>query len=226
MSDFSNKVVVITGGASGIGESVTRLFGERKAKVIVVDVNLEKANDIIVDIANKGGKGKAFKIDVTNEKEVDSFFNQVEKEYGAVDILVNSAGVVSTKPLLEINEKEFDFVISVNLKGILNMCKAVFPLMMKQKEGSIINISSVAAKKGGGIFGNAIYGASKAGVIALTKGFAREGAPYGIRVNAICPGPTETPMIKELMSVRKEQIIKSIPLGRFARPNEIRKNYI
>ena len=122
---------------------------------------------------------------------------------------------------MDSNEEDWDRIMNINLKGAFNTCRSVFPAMVAQKHGKIINIASVAGKRGGGIFGNTLYAASKAGVIGLTKGLAREGGPHGINVNAICPGPTNTEMIKDFTGEKRKNFLNTIPLRRFGEPEDV-----
>lgn len=218
--DFKNKVVVITGGAQGIGKEFSKSFAERKAKVMVLDNN-DKGSETSAEIKGEGGFGEYFNTDVSSWESVELTFSKIIEVYGGIDILINNAGVVSPKPIMETTEKDFDFIISVNLKGVYNTSKVVIPFMMAQGKGKIINIASVAGKRGGGLFGNSIYAASKAGVIGFTKSLARELSKHNINVNAICPGPTGTDMLKGMTDEQKAKVIGGIPLGRFATPRDI-----
>jgi 3-oxoacyl-[acyl-carrier protein] reductase len=143
-------------------------------------------------------------------------------EQNRIDILVNNAGILKTGSIVESSIEDWDQVCRVNLSGVYYCCKAVLPFMIQRRSGKIINIASVSAAKGGGVFGNALYGATKAGVVALTKGMARDLGPFGINVNAIAPAVTETGMIRALLTPeRREAALASIPLGRFATPADI-----
>jgi len=141
--------------------------------------------------------------------------------FGRIDILVNNAGMVSVGPLTGISAKTWDQVMAVNLRGVFLCCREVFPLMMAQRSGRIVNIASVAGKRGGGLLGNSCYAASKGGVIAFTKGLAREAGPYNINVNAVCPALTDTDMTSGLSGIQREAIVQSMPLGRAGKPEDI-----
>lgn len=219
--NFKDKVVVITGGSQGIGRAISLGFARANAKVIILDINKELATKVKDEITEEGLDGKVYKLDVSNAEETKKIMDEIISEYGQVDVLINNAGIVDTKGFIESSEKDWDRIININLKGVFNTCSAVFPQMIDRKYGKIINIASVAGKRGGGIFGNTLYAASKAGVIGMTKGLAREGGPYGINANAICPGPTNTPMLEDFTGEKRENFLNSIPLRRFADPEDI-----
>ena len=219
--DFSEKIVVITGGCQGIGKEIALKYGSANAIVNIFDINILEAENVSNEIRKSGSKSHAYSVDVTNKYNIAKAINLVMDTYGRIDILINSAGIVNTKPFVDVTDQDWDMVMNVNLKGVFYTCRETFPIMMKQKYGKIINIASIAGKKGGGFFGNSVYGASKAGVIGLTKGLAREGGPYGINVNAVCPGPTDTKMLEGLKEDSKKTLINSIPLRKFANPEDI-----
>lgn len=219
--NFTNKVVVITGGCQGIGKDIALEYGRANAIVNIFDINQQEAEKVSNEICEFGSKSHAYSVDVTNRESIVKAIRAVQDAYGRIDILINSAGVVNAKPFMDVTEKDWDLVMNVNLKGVFHTCHEIFPIMVNQKYGKIINIASIAGKKGGGFFGNSVYGASKAGVIGLTKGLAREGGPHGINVNAVCPGPTNTKMLEDLKEDAKEALINSIPLRKFANPKDI-----
>ncbi|MCS7233058.1 MAG: SDR family oxidoreductase [Synergistetes bacterium] len=219
--DFSGKVVLVTGGGRGIGRSIALFFSASGATVIIFEILEEEGKLVVNEISEHGGKGEFYKVDVSNFDEVKRAIDEVLNKHGKIDVLVNNAGIVYTKPFVECLPSEWERVIAVNLIGVFNTCRAVFPHMIERKYGKIINIASVAGKRGGGIFGNSIYAASKGGVIAFTKALAREGGPYGVNVNAICPGPTETKMLNGFSEDRRKPFMETIPLRRFGRPEDI-----
>jgi NAD(P)-dependent dehydrogenase (short-subunit alcohol dehydrogenase family) len=212
---LEDKVAVVTGAARGIGQAVALALAREGVRLNLFDLYEEHAG------ALEGLEATAYRVDVTDTQGVRNAIEHVAKSCGRIDILVNSAGIVSPKPFAECSEEDWDRIIAVNLKGVFNTCHAAFPVMMAQRYGKIINIASIAGKKGGGFFGNTLYAASKGGVIALTKGLAREGGPHSINVNAVCPGPTNTLMLKDLPGERREQLTGTIPLGRFSEPEDI-----
>ena len=219
--DFKEKVVVITGGSQGIGRAISMGFAKANAKVIILDINRELASKVRAEIIEEGLDALVYKVDVSNTEETKMVINDIIEKYGQIDVLVNNAGIVDTKAFVDSEEKDWDRIININLKGVFNTCRAVFPGMIARKYGKIINIASVAGKRGGGIFGNTLYAASKAGVIGMTKGLAREGGPYGVNANAICPGPTNTPMLDDFTGEKRQNFLNTIPLRRFADPEDI-----
>lgn len=218
---FKNKVVVVTGGSQGIGRAICKGFAGKGAKVSILDIKEEETQKVVEEIKRDGGTARFYKTNVMESSSVKETFDRILNEFGDIDILVNNAGIVNTKPYEDVTESEYDLVMGVNLKSVFNTTKIVFPLMKKRRSGKIVNIASVAGKRGGGILGNTIYAASKAGVIGLTKGLAREGGPYGINVNAVCPGPTETPMLKEFKGERRNNFLNTIPLRKFGKPEGV-----
>ncbi|MHC6179148.1 SDR family NAD(P)-dependent oxidoreductase [Clostridium sp. JNZ X4-2] len=219
--NFKNKVVVVTGGSQGIGKAICKGFAGAGAKVSILDIKETETQEVVDEIRESNGNAKFYKTNVMDSSSVKDSFDKILNEFGAVDILVNNAGIINIKPYEDVTENEYDLIMGVNLKSVFNTTKIVFPLMKERKSGKIINIASVAGKRGGGILGNTVYAASKAGVIGLTKGLAREGGPYGINVNAVCPGPTNTPMLKEFKGEKRDNFLNTIPLRKFGKPEGV-----
>jgi len=217
---FTNQTVVITGGNTGIGREIALSFAAKGANVVVnYIVNPEAAQDTLSHINNLGGQGLLVQGDVTKLEDCDNVIKQASKTFGKVDILINNSGITRDNLIMRMKEEDFDSVIDVNLKGTWNMCKSVTRHMMKNRQGRIINISSVV-----GIMGNAgqtNYVASKAGIIGLTKSLAKELGSRGITVNAVAPGFIETKMTDILPEDVKENYMKQIPLGKFGTPEDI-----
>lgn len=211
------KTAVITGGASGIGKQTAYKLSEQAENIVIVDRNAANAQEVVRDLAEAGRNARALDLDVTDFQAVKETVNNIKKEFGSIDILVNCAGIRKDGLLAMMKEEAFDQVIDVNLKGTFNMVRHCAPIMMKQKNGSIINISSVA-----GIAGNAgqtNYSASKAGVVGITKSVARELVSRGIRCNAIAPGFIGTEMTAEFSD--NEAVIETIPMKRMGKPEEV-----
>jgi 3-oxoacyl-[acyl-carrier protein] reductase len=191
------------------------------AHVVVSDVNLQIAETVSSDIERLGRNTVAVRADVSSEAEVSQMVRRAVERFSRIDILVNNAGIVTTGPVTEITAETWDRTLAVNLKGVFLCSKAIFPLMMAQRDGRIINIASVAGKRGGGILGNSCYAAAKGGVIAFTKSLAREGGPYNIRVNAITPAMIKTEMLDGLGENELQEIVRTLPLRRAGTPEDV-----
>ena len=196
LEDLKDKVVIITGAGGGIGQALAKGYAEQGSKVVLADVSVEKALEAKEIIDQCGGTSFAIKCDVTNEKDVMNMVGEVINQFNTIDILVNNAGVeTGTKPLTELREDEWDLILNVNLKGPFLCSKHVGKLFCEKREGVIINIASLTAKIPRWYLG--AYSTSKAAVVQLTKVMALEMAEYNVRVNAVCPGATNTPMFEE-----------------------------
>ncbi len=219
MGKLDGKVALITGSARGIGKAIAVKLAQEGADIVIVDVNLELAEETAKEIEGMGRKSIAYKMDVTNLEEVEKTMEDVVNKMGKIDILVNNAGITKDNLMLRMKESDWDAVIAVNLKGVFNCSKAVLKYMMKQRSGKIINIASII-----GLIGNpgqANYSASKAGVIALTKTMAKEIGSRNINVNAIAPGYIDTEMTRKLPENIRQEMLKLIPLGRMGQPEDV-----
>lgn len=207
---LENKVAIVTGASRGIGAEIARTFAANKATVIVnYSGSKEKAEEVVNEIVANGGKALAYKCNVADFNEVKEMMEYVIGEYGSIDILVNNAGITRDNILMRMSEEDFDAVIDVNLKGAFNCMKNVTRQMMKQRNGRIINLSSVVGIRGNA--GQINYSASKAGVIGMTYSMAKEIASRNITVNAIAPGFIETDMTDALGETVVEKILEEIP---------------
>ena len=184
---LTGKVAIVTGSARGIGKAIAMSFASEGAAVVVADILIEQARQVVNEIKNQGGTAIAFKADVANRADVQNLVKNTLGNFKAIHILVNNAGIIRRAPLLEITEEDWDAVLDVDLKGVFNCTQAVLGHMMEQRYGKIINISSVAGT-GTSSGATADYAAAKAGVIQLTKNTAMVAGPYGINVNSIAPG--------------------------------------
>ena len=218
---LKGKTAIITGSGRGIGRAIALAMAEQGANIVVNDVNMESAGEVVAEIEAMGRQAIAVKADVTSEEQIKEMIETCINRFGKLDILVNNAGIIQTAPVTEIDGKDWDRVMEVNLKGVFLCCKAALAPMKAQHGGKIINIASVAGKRGGGLLGNSCYSASKGGVIAFTKSLARESGPFGINVNAITPAFTDTEMTRSIAPDKKEFIIKMLPLGRVGQPADI-----
>jgi len=224
MFELKNKVVLVTGARRGMGKSHCLALARQGAKVAVTDIDLKECEEVVKEIKNQGGEAAAFKMDVSNAKEVEQVFDEVIKKFGRLDILVNNAGIFFPKPALDLTEEEWDKMLDINLKGQFLCARAAAKEMAKNRWGRIINISSVASGQTGiGIAGGAHYTASKGGVIGLTETLAIEWAELGINVNVIAPGAIDTPMIQEakLQEEALKAMLNQVPLKRIGRAEEV-----
>lgn len=218
--NLKGKVALVTGGAGGIGRTIAAALLREGCEVYVADLNLGPAKSV-TDLDNV--KAHLLSLDVADAREVQRKIAAIVDEQGKLDILVNSAGILKTRAIIDSTIDDWDEVSKINLSGVYYCSKAVLPAMVGKRYGKIINIASVSSIKGGGALGNVLYGATKAGVVAMTKGFARELAPYGINVNAISPGVVEgTSMIDDTMTPEvRQRIAESFPMKRFTQASEV-----
>ena len=217
---LENKGAVVTGGSRGIGRAVAEALAAEGATVAVIYAgNTKAAEDTVRAIEEAGGKAFAVQCDVADEAAVTDMVKMVHEKLGTIDVFVNNAGITRDGLLMRMKREDWDAVLSTNLTGVYNCTKAVTKIMMKQRSGSIINMTSVVGETGNA--GQANYAAAKAGVIGFTKSVAKELASRNIRVNAVAPGCIDTDMTSVLSDAVKEEMIKSIPLGRTAAPEEV-----
>ncbi len=217
---LKDRVVIVTGGARGIGRAIATSFLNEGAKVAVIDSDKERLEKLREETEKKKKEVMVIPCDITKSSEVNGMVNQVHKQFGRIDILVNNAGIIRRGTIETVTEEDWDRVIEVNLKGTFNCCKAVVETMKKQGYGKIVNVSSIAGKLGD-ITSAPGYGPSKAGVDALTKTLARQLAPYGINVNGVAPHAIETEMSAQWSEERRKEIIASIPLCRLGKPEDV-----
>jgi 3-oxoacyl-[acyl-carrier protein] reductase len=221
---LKDKVALITGAGQGIGRTTALTFAREGAIVAVADVNMTAASAVAAEIAQADGRAKAIFLDVSRAESVEAAVRNVHESFGRIDVLVNNAGIVRDARMQKMSEEQFDTVIGVNLKGVWLCAKAVAPHMIAQGGGSIINAASVVALYGN--FGQTNYVAAKSGVIGMTKTWARELGPAGIRVNAIAPGFIATDMIASVPEKVIEGVQERTPMRRLGRPDDIANAYL
>lgn len=211
--------VAIVSGAGGIGKAIIKGLIQNGAKVIASDINLERAKKIIDESKLARDRALAIKVDTGNSNQVAKMVQIVLDNFGKIDILINTVGILQESPIAQTPEIEWDEILRVNLKSVFNLCKAVIPSMIKQRKGKIVNFASIAGQRGSSL--SVHYGASKAGVIGFTKSLAKEVGHYGINVNAIAPGIIRTEMAKKKMTEERTKYLNQIPLKRFGEPEDV-----
>ena len=219
MELLANKVAIVTGGGSGIGEASARKLAKHGAKVILADLNLPAAEAVAADIKSQGGEAAALEFNVADFDHITEKVEAAHNIYGRIDILVNVAGITGSTPIEEITHASWDRMMNIDLKAMFFLTQAVFAIMKEQGSGKLVHMSSLAALRGGRS-SDASYAAAKAGVLNLSKCFALRGAEYNITSNTICPGNILTPMGKSLSWSQKDPKTY-IPLGRYGDPEDV-----
>lgn len=218
---LTDRVAVVTGGASGIGAAIASRFAAEGARVAVLDLNLTGAEEIVQEIEANGGRAVAIAVDVSDGTQVRAAINDARR-LGPIDILVSNAGWEQAGPFVESEEAAWDQLLAINLKGHMLCARAVLDEMIERRAGKLIFTSSDAGRVGSS--GEAVYSGAKGGVIAFAKTLAREMARHGITVNTVCPGPTDTKILRDMAADNPrlvEALTKAIPLRRLARPEDI-----
>ncbi len=221
---IEGKVAVVTGGCSGIGLATVRRFAEEGAKVVIGDLNAERGKEVVEEL---GGAEHAMfvEVDVTNKEQVDAMFQAAKDTYGSVDIAFNNAGISPPEDdsILDTDLEAWELVQRVNLTSVYLCCKAALPHMLEQGSGSIINTASFVAVMGAAT-SQISYSASKGGVLSMSRELGVQFARQGVRVNALCPGPVNTPLLRELFAKDEERAARRlvhVPMGRFGEPEEM-----
>ena len=219
---LKDRVAIVTGASKGLGEAMSLALAQAGANVVMVSRNLEESRRVATEVASKTGcKTLGLCGDVTERADVENMTQEALSSFGRIDILVNNAGINIRKPLLELEDEDWERVLDTNLTGPMLCSRIIGKLMVEKRQGSIINLASILGFVG--IPSRTAYSSSKAGLIGLTKTLALEWAPYNVRVNALCPGPFETPMNQSLLQVPEtlQYFLSRIPLGRFGNPREL-----
>jgi 2-hydroxycyclohexanecarboxyl-CoA dehydrogenase len=217
MGKLNGKIAIVTGAGQGIGRGIAEKLAGEGATVVVTDVNEATAKETAQAI---GGDG--IRADVTSRESVETMVEQVHRQFGRIDVLVNNAGWDKASPFVDSDPADWDRVIAINLYGVLHTCKAVLPIMAEQGYGSVVNLASDAGRVGSS--GEAVYSAAKGGVIAFTKAIAREMARHQVNANAVCPGPTDTALFASMGGDNpklREALTKAIPFRRLAQPADL-----
>ena len=217
---LKDRVAIVTGGGSGIGQGISLRLAEESARVAIWDVNLDGARDTAQQIEKAGSKALALKVDVSSTAEVEAAVKEVLSRFGRIDILVNNAGISRPSKVANMTDEVWDKTLDVNLKGVFLCSRAVISHMKGRKYGKIINIASILAARGGLYYAH--YGATKAGVVAFTQSLAIELGPHNININAIGPGIVDTPMAAGDVELEyRQRLVKRIPLRRIGMPRDI-----
>lgn len=220
MKELSGRIAVVTGGSRGIGKAIALELAENGANVVInYSKDSKGAQEVAENIRNKGIDCLTIKANVSFASEVENMVETIIEKYGRIDILVNNAGITRDSLLARMKEKDWDDVIDINLKGVYNCTKSVVKIMMKQRWGRVVNISSVVGITGNP--GQTNYSAAKAGIIGFTKSCARELASRGITVNAVAPGFIRTDMTDKLRNEIKKELESKIPVGRLGKPEDV-----
>ncbi|WP_393959767.1 SDR family NAD(P)-dependent oxidoreductase [Priestia megaterium] len=222
MFDLKEKVAIITGSGSkkGIGRTIALTLAEQGATVVIADINFDGVQDTVNEIREAGGKALGVELNVTSKDSCDAMVKRTLEEFGRIDILVNNAGISQKVTVQDMTLEDITKVFNVNMFGLFLCTQAVLETMKDQKYGRIISLSSVSAKRGGGVFGGPHYSASKAAVLGFSKNLAREVALDGITVNCVAPGLVNTEIWKSLPEEDAKAVIDSIPMGR---PGEVKE---
>ena len=216
-----DRIVLVTGSTMGIGYGIAKGFADQGDIVAINSENEADVENTVKEMSDKGYRVTAAHADVTQSSQVNQMVKELVENHGRIDVLVNNAGNFLNGDILTITEEEWDYIITLNLKGVFLTTRAVYPYMLEKGWGRIVNVSSVTAFRGA-IFGEVHYSASKAGIVGFTKTLARTAAPNGITVNAIAPGPVETPMmLRTLKGEKLKNALATIPLGRMCTPEEV-----
>jgi len=217
---ISGSVAIVTGGARGIGEALVRALCREGAVCLFTYMSSSSpAEALAQDIRESGGRAVPAMLDVRDYDSVRKLVAQAKEEFGRIDILINNAGITRDRSLMRMSRAEWSEVIETDLTGVFNMTQSCITTFLKQKSGSIVNISSVSGIRP--MPGQVNYAAAKAGVIGFTKSLAKEVAPYNVRVNAVAPGFIETDMLMQLHEKQRVKVLDEIPVGRFGRPDEV-----
>jgi 2-hydroxycyclohexanecarboxyl-CoA dehydrogenase len=223
---MSNRVALVTGGAQGIGEGISRTLGAHGFRVAVADLNLEAAQQTAKEITNDGGSAIAVPIDITDPVAVRAAVEQVEAELGPIEVVVNNAGWDDFMKFLDTDEDFWTKILDINFKGALRVAHATVPGMIERGFGRVINIGSDAGRVGSSL--EAVYSGAKGGIIAFTKTLAREVATKGVTANTVCPGPTDTPALRKFADSSGQDadkviggMTRSVPMKRLAQPADV-----
>ncbi|MDD3825697.1 MAG: SDR family NAD(P)-dependent oxidoreductase [Anaerolineae bacterium] len=226
MLDMTGQVVLITGGTSGIGLAAAELFVAQGAAVMLAGRSAEKGEQVVARLAAAGAAAAFARVDVRDEDAVQNLVAETLSEFGRLDVLVNSAGTINRILLTDLDQPDWDIVMDTNLRGVYLLCKHVLPILFEQRSGAVVNVASYLGAYGARETSPA-YNASKAGVVSLTRSLALQAGPYGVRVNAVCPGFVLTPLNENIVlkapdpAAKEREMAQPYPLGRLGRAGDI-----
>jgi len=220
LTEFKEKVVIVTGAARGIGKVTALEFGKQGASVVIVDVREKELEEVSKIIYKPGIEVLPLTADVSNRDQVEDVIKKTVTKFGKIDILVNNAGIVGPSGLIvDLSEEDWDQLLRINLKSVFLFCKYTVPIMIRNKKGAIVNVASIAGKEGTENLSG--YSASKAGVIIFSRVLAKEVAKEGIRVNSIAPGTVKTDILSTVPQEMIDNLIAKVPMGRIGYPEEV-----
>lgn len=217
--NFQDKIVLVTGAASGIGLATVAAFAEAGARVVLTDVNAAAGELAAAQLKNVGKDVAFVQLDVTKLASAEAVAEHVHSHYGCLDVLVNAAGWDIIQPFMENTPEYWEKIVALNFMGPVNVTRALLPLLMESGSGRIVNVGSDAGRVGS--FGETVYAGAKGGVISFTKSLAREVTRKNVRVNCVCPGPTDTPLFATQPQKMRDALIGAIPMKRLGQPSEV-----
>lgn len=217
--NFKGKTVLVTGAASGIGLATATAFAEADGRVIITDVNVAAGEKAAADLKAAGKEASFLQLDVTTLASAQAVADQVRSQFGRLDVLVNAAGWDIIQPFMENTPEYWAKIMALNFMGPVHTSRALLPLLMESGSGRIVNVGSDAGRVGS--FGETVYAGAKGGIIAFTKSLAREVTRKNVRVNCVCPGPTDTPLFATQPQKMQEALIGAIPMKRLGKPSEV-----
>ena len=216
---FQDKIVVVTGGASGIGLATAEAFAAEGATVCIGDIAADRGEAAAAAIRGRGRSVEYLPLDLTAYDSIKAFGAEVLKRFARVDVLVNGAGWSKTQPFVQADDEFWDKVIQLNFVGHMRLTRILLPQMLERGSGKIVNVSSDAGRVGS--LGETVYSGAKAGLIGFTKSLAREGARHNVTVNCVCPGPTDTPLFADVPEKFRDAFVKAIPMRRLGKPSDV-----
>ena len=220
--ELKDHVALVTGGASGIGAATARTLAAEGCRLIIADIDFAGGQRVAAEIAKSGHRARALELDVRDHNALSTCVADIVARETRIDILITAAGIIKSETLAQSSMADWQALCDTNLTGVLATCHAVMPVMTHQRAGRIINLASVSAYRGGGLIGNALYGMTKAGVIALTKGLARELSPHGITANVLAPALTDTPLVRDALTPEVlARINARVPAGRIGEAQDM-----